>query len=139
MDSDYETATIKTEEESVNFADGDESEDEDKNEFVDAGFISMAVRVDDEEQLERIVDTRLRQMQQIACKTIAKPWIKAKEPQKQTKYPYNGGQRKEEARELYGKENLGEINKPPWWPSTEGWPYRGCRHKEPDHLKKPGK
>jgi len=117
----------------------DEDDDSDDDEFAGTGYSSVAVRVDDVTQLEGIVDTRLRQMQQTGCKLVAKAWIKVHEPQKQTKYPYNGGVLKEEATRWYGDKNLGELTKPPWWPSTEGWPNNGgCRHREPDHLKKPG-
>lgn len=52
-----------------------------------------------------------RELQQLACKTIAKAWIKVIEPRKQTNYPYNRG----------------EDSKPFWWPSH-------IRHCEPDHL-----
>ena len=134
--SDSDDATIKTED-SCNSTD-EEDELDDLDEFVGAGYSSVAVRVDDTTQIEKIIDTRLRQMMQLDCKAIAKPWIKAKEPQKQTKYPYNGGEQKNKAISMFGKHNPGELTKPPWWPSTEGWPNRGCRHKEPDHLKKPG-
>lgn len=54
-------------------------------------------------------------LQQNTCKLVAKCWIKVIEPKKQNKYPY---QRAEESR-------------PEWWPV-------GVRHKEPDHLIKPG-
>lgn len=54
-----------------------------------------------------------REMQQLACKTIAKAWIKAIEPKKQTNFPYNRG----------------NDSRPPWWPSH-------IRHCEPDHLVK---
>ncbi|KAA8901729.1 hypothetical protein FN846DRAFT_781031 [Sphaerosporella brunnea] len=58
--------------------------------------------------------TRLRQMQQLMCKVVAKAWIKVVEPKKQSNFPYNRG----------------EESKPAWWP-------RDVRHKEPDHLMKP--
>lgn len=117
----------------------DETDDSDDDEFVDTGYSSVAIRVDDAVELDTIIDTRLRQMQQTSCKSVARTWIKSYEPQKQTKYPYNGGILKEEVIRQYGDKNLGELTKPPWWPSTEGWPNNGgCRHREPDHLKKPG-
>lgn len=59
--------------------------------------------------------TRLRQMQQLMCKVVAKAWIKVIEPKKQSNFPYNRG----------------DESKPNWWPAD-------VRHKEPDHLMKPG-
>ncbi|GAA5826251.1 hypothetical protein JCM3770_000629 [Rhodotorula araucariae] len=46
-------------------------------------------------------------------KLVCKRWIKAVEPHKQTRYPYQKG----------------DDHKPGWWP-------REIRHKEPDHLNK---
>jgi hypothetical protein len=71
--------------------------------------------------------SRFQQMQQIPCKAIAKDWIKAVEPKKQAKYPYNGG--KSGKNPVNGQEDL---YRPPWWPSE------GCPHREPDHIKKDG-
>lgn len=72
--------------------------------------------------------------QQTLCKKLAKWWIRAINPNKQTNYPYAKGPDK----------------KPPWWPQTPpnnavGVPTKGTlengfvRHKEPDHLAKSGK
>jgi hypothetical protein len=61
------------------------------------------------------LETRFRQLQQLCCKIVAKAWIKVIEPKKQTKFAYNKG----------------EESKPEWWPDD-------VRHKEPDHLMKPG-
>lgn len=61
------------------------------------------------------LELRFGQLQQGMCKTVAKAWIKIIEPKKQTRCPYNKG----------------EEGKPAWWPA-------GVRHKEPDHLMKPG-
>lgn len=52
-------------------------------------------------------------IQQVACKEIAKAWIKTLEPNKQTSYPYK----------------LGNAARPPWWPEI-------IKHKEPDHIRK---
>jgi hypothetical protein len=71
--------------------------------------------------------------QQTLCKKLAKWWIRAINPNKQTNYPYAKGSEK----------------KPPWWPLTppknavgvasKGTAENGLvRHKEPDHLAKPG-
>ncbi len=53
------------------------------------------------------------EFQQIPCKILAKQWIKIVEPRKQSRHPYNQG----------------DKAKPYWWPDS-------ARHKEPDHLKK---
>lgn len=68
------------------------------------------------EEVTTFLETRFRQLQQLCCKIVAKAWIKVIEPKKQTRYPYNRG----------------EESKPEWWPND-------VRHKEPDHLMKPGK
>jgi hypothetical protein len=76
----------------------------------------------------------LTDAQQGLCKKLAKWWIKAINPNKQTNNPYAGGSGK----------------KPNWWPVTPpydvlGEPTKGTlengfvRHKEPDHLSKSGK
>ena len=118
---------------------GDEEEPDDTDEYVGAGIILEDIRIDDNVRISNIIDARLKQMRQDSCKKIAKEWIKAVEPRKQTKYPYNGGSSKEQSVSLYGKTNPGEFTRPPWWCSTQGWKEgEGCRHKEPDHQKKAG-
>lgn len=65
---------------------------------------------------------RFKAIQQTACKLIAKAWIKAVAPRKQSTHPYTGQ----------------EI--PAWWPRPWGsTQFEQVRHKEPDHLKKYGK
>lgn len=59
-------------------------------------------------------------MQQSACKVMGKAFVKLVEPRKQTHHPYTGGNDKA----------------PSWWPPTIG--EGAVRHKEPDHLLKPG-
>ncbi|KAJ4146836.1 hypothetical protein LMH87_001395 [Akanthomyces muscarius] len=56
-----------------------------------------------------------------ACKLIAKAWVKAVEPKKQSTHPYTGSDGKA----------------PDWWPKPWG-PTKDdkVRHKEPDHLYK---
>ena len=115
------------------------SDDEDADEIVGTSFVSEEIRIGDAAKVWEVIDTRLRQMKQEYCKKVAKVWIKAKEPLKQTKYPYNGGATKEESIMRFGDEMAGELSKPPWWCDTQGWQRgEGCRHKEPDHQKKPG-
>lgn len=75
----------------------------------------VALKISDSDALAQFYLTRFRQMQQQICKAIAKPWIKVIEPKKQTHRPYNRG----------------DTSKPTWWPAE-------VRHKEPDHLMKPG-
>jgi hypothetical protein len=76
----------------------------------------------------------LTDAQQGLCKRLGKWWIKAINPNKQTKNPYAGG----------------SGTKPNWWPMTPpnnalGEPNPGTlengfvRHKEPDHLTRSGK
>ncbi|KAL2888080.1 hypothetical protein HOO65_040417 [Ceratocystis lukuohia] len=62
---------------------------------------------------------RLRSCQQNACKIIAKAWVKAIEPKKQSHHPYTGK----------------EDRAPSWWPKPITKEDR-VRHKEPDHLYK---
>ncbi|GAA5868396.1 hypothetical protein JCM8547_002179 [Rhodosporidiobolus lusitaniae] len=58
-------------------------------------------------------ETRFTDVGHKTDKHLAKVWIKAVEPHKQTKHPYHRG----------------EESKPEWWP-------REVKHKEPDHLGK---
>lgn len=58
---------------------------------------------------------RFDSLQQATCKLVVKSWIKVIEPKKQSKFPYNRG----------------EDCRPDWWPEH-------IRHREPDHLQKPG-
>ena len=65
--------------------------------------------------VKELYESRFQQLQQLGCKIVAKAWIKRIHPRKQTKHPYRGGLPKA----------------PPWWPE-------GIKHREPDHLLKPG-
>lgn len=79
----------------------------------------------------------LKMVGQLNCKDISKAWIKWCHPRKQTTHPYNGGSTKRDSRICYGYE--GGFTVPSYWPSHVGWQKgEGCRHKEPDHIKKPG-
>lgn len=64
--------------------------------------------------------TRFKDMQQTACKTIGKAFVKLVEPKKQTHHPYTKG----------------DALAPPWWPSDKHLGEEYVRHKEPDHLYK---
>ncbi|KAK9326391.1 hypothetical protein V1517DRAFT_2320 [Lipomyces orientalis] len=70
--------------------------------------------IGDREAVTAFFEAKFRQLQQLACKVVAKAWIKVIEPKKQSNHPYNKG----------------DEFKPDWWPSE-------ARHKEPDHLMKP--
>ena len=132
------SSTVVAVKEEAGLDGSDNDENDDPSEFVDTRYCFTSIRVDDTDTIDRCIHERLNQIQQTGCKIVAKPWIKAREPRKQTKYPYNGGDKKEESIAAFGKDNPGELTKPPWWPDTAGWPTKGCRHKEPDHLKKSG-
>ena len=117
----------------------------------------QAVRfpIEDRAQVLDILGRRLDQMQQLACKVILKAWIRAIEPKKQSNYPYVGSDKKKKPESE--KSNQKKRSKPkdgpdapPWWPTAhEDWwklmPHPECatmdevRHKEPDHLRKPGR
>lgn len=98
-------------------------------EIPDVAFESVdrvPLRVGDEEKILDYYESAFRAFQQINCRQIAKAFIKIIEPRKQVKHPYNGG------RGASGERGDPEKTKPDWWPA-------GVIHREPDHLKKPGK
>ncbi|KAI0390253.1 hypothetical protein F5Y17DRAFT_471974 [Xylariaceae sp. FL0594] len=82
------------------------------------------IEIGDDKAVYAFYDERLRLCQQSACKTIAKAWVKALEPRKQSKYPYTRGL----------------DSAPEWWPRTyvkSGTDViQKMRHREPDHLSK---
>ena len=91
---------------------------------------SRAIDLDDtyfeiheEEKLKLCLVELLLMVQQIACKMIAKDWIKAIYPRKQGRYPYVNQKRM--------KDDGLDPEVPPWWP-----PLRVCPFREPDHLSK---
>lgn len=78
----------------------------------------------DTKALWSFYDQRFKSCQQSACKLIAKAWVKAVEPKKQSTHPYTGSDEKA----------------PDWWPKPWGPTKEDkVRHKEPDHLYKRGK
>lgn len=83
-----------------------------------------AITVGDSDEVWKAYDERFKSIQQSACKLIAKAWVKAVEPKKQSTHPYTGSDEKA----------------PDWWPKPWG-PNKEqrVRHKEPDHLYKRGK
>lgn len=77
--------------------------------------------IGDTTSVEQLYLHRFMDMQQSSCKVMAKAFVKLVEPKKQSNHPYTKG----------------NIKAPPWWPNTEGENH--VTHKEPDHLKKPGR
>ncbi|EGX89113.1 kinesin, putative [Cordyceps militaris CM01] len=79
------------------------------------------IRVGDSDAVWAFYEQRFKNCQQTACKLIAKAWVKAVEPKKQSTHPYTGSDEKA----------------PDWWPKPWG-PTKDdkVRHKEPDHLYK---
>ncbi|KAI8628634.1 hypothetical protein F5Y19DRAFT_476181 [Xylariaceae sp. FL1651] len=79
------------------------------------------IKIGDEQAVWNFYDQRFRNIQQTACKLIAKAWVKAVEPKKQSTHPYTGG----------------DKTRPDWWPKLWGPQlHQKVRHKEPDHLGK---
>lgn len=83
------------------------------------------------------------QIGQVLMKKVLKSWVKVKHPKKQSLNPYNGGKTREDQEQEKRKRgqvdpNPGRLTAPDWWPTQDGWPNTGCRHKEPDHLRKQG-
>ncbi|KAI1432336.1 hypothetical protein GGR50DRAFT_697141 [Xylaria sp. CBS 124048] len=82
------------------------------------------IKVSDSDAIYAFYDQRLKCCQQTACKIIAKAWVKAVAPKKQSTNPYTRG----------------DKTRPDWWPKTYcklGTNlYLDMRHKEPDHLGK---
>ncbi|KAI5868132.1 hypothetical protein GGS23DRAFT_544176 [Durotheca rogersii] len=79
------------------------------------------ITIGDEKAVWAFYEERFKSCQQTACKLIAKAWVKAVEPKKQSTHPYTGSDEKA----------------PDWWPKPWG-PNKEhkVRHKEPDHLLK---
>ncbi|KID89318.1 Ydr124wp-like protein [Metarhizium guizhouense ARSEF 977] len=79
------------------------------------------IKVGDGDAVWNFYEQRFKNCQQTACKLIAKAWVKAVEPKKQSTHPYTGSDEKA----------------PDWWPKPWG-PTKDdkVRHKEPDHLYK---
>lgn len=67
------------------------------------------------DQLDDWFSERFNELWQKVDKSVCKAWIKTVEPNKSTRFQYQKG----------------DEHKPEWWP-------REIRHKEPDHLTKPG-
>jgi hypothetical protein len=83
---------------------------------------TMQLIIGDEAEVKKFYCQRFKDMQQSSCKVIGKAFVKAVEPKKQTHHPYTKG----------------DSAAPTWWP-LKGPMEERARHKEPDHLLKPGK
>ncbi|KAL8990631.1 MAG: hypothetical protein Q9177_000760 [Variospora cf. flavescens] len=111
--------------------DSDSEDDEDRTVVVQEETDSF--RSDDRERITEYYCKAVEHAGQSVLKPVLKAWIKLREPSKQSQHPYNGGSTKSD-----DPKNLGLYTAPPWWPSQNGWREgRGCRHREPDHIKKP--
>ena len=84
------------------------------------------IRMEDWHQMRKYFELGFFAVLQIDCRFIAKKWIKRIAPKKQVNNPYNGG------KDMHNENGNPELTKPAWWPPS-------VRHKEPDHLHKPGK
>lgn len=91
-------------------------------------FMGGLISAGNEQAIVRFYEQAFENLQQTNCRILAKAYIKLVEPQKQTKYPYNG-RKKIEGRVIQMDPN---ETKPPWWPLQ-------VRHREPDHLPKIGR
>ncbi|PVH69813.1 hypothetical protein DL98DRAFT_391990, partial [Cadophora sp. DSE1049] len=76
--------------------------------------------IGNEGEIEEYYLGRFKDMTQSACKIMGKAFVRLVEPKKRTLHPYTKG----------------DERAPPWWPPTSG--ENSVRHKEPEHLLKPG-
>lgn len=83
-------------------------------------------RIDSKADVTAYLEGRLKRLQQLAGKKIAKAWIKGICPKKQARFPYQNNKR------------AAETGEPPripgWWPQEDGV----CRFIEPDHIRREG-
>ncbi|CEI68475.1 hypothetical protein FVEN_g5368 [Fusarium venenatum] len=86
-----------------------------------ATTIRKCIKIGNSLEVGLFYDQRFKNCQQTACKLMAKAWVKAVEPKKQSTHPYTGSDEKA----------------PDWWPKPWGPTKEDkVRHKEPDHLYK---
>ena len=109
-----------------------EEEEEEVENIDDCGATEgLRIKIGERDKIWKVYDERLKAIGQICLKKVLKAWIREIHPQKQAKYPYNGGKKKDEAISKFGEDNKGDLTKPEWWPPE-------LRHREPDHQMKPG-
>ncbi|KAJ4409682.1 hypothetical protein N0V82_009439 [Gnomoniopsis sp. IMI 355080] len=95
---------------------------EDAGPAVQVVVAKKGLRIGNHDDVWKFYEQRFKSIQQTACKTIAKAWIKLIAPKKQSNHPYTGQ----------------EAKAPDWWPKPTGsTKEERVRHKEPDHLHKP--
>lgn len=87
----------------------------------------QSLLVSDGPRVEEFLARKLRGMQQVAVKRIAKAWIKGICPKKQAIFPYFKKKREREGLDP----STGDV--PGWWPSLSV-----CRFVEPDHIMRDG-
>ncbi|KAI1096550.1 hypothetical protein F5B19DRAFT_488506 [Rostrohypoxylon terebratum] len=86
-----------------------------------SGSLRRKIEIRNEKAVWQFYEERFKSIQQNACKLLAKAWVKAVEPKKQSTHPYTGSDEKA----------------PDWWPKPWGLgKEHRVRHKEPDHLYK---
>lgn len=85
-----------------------------------------SLRINNTAAVQWFLSSRLKRMQQLADKKIAKAWIKGICPKKQAKFPYQNNKHEKETGE--------KPAVPAWWPDTE----TVCRFVEPDHIRREG-
>ncbi|CAG8908528.1 unnamed protein product [Penicillium egyptiacum] len=90
-----------------------------------SGSVDMKFRIGDTQNVIAYYERAFYEFQQLNCRTIAKAFICAIEPRKQSKYPYSG----KPPGSAPGTRCDPEKTKPEWWPSD-------VQHKEPDHIMK---
>lgn len=77
--------------------------------------------ISDHQLIISFCETRFKNLQQMACKIVAKVWVKLLEPKKQSNHPYSRG----------------DDLAPGWWPKPWGTGKGDkVRHKETDYLLK---
>jgi hypothetical protein len=82
-----------------------------------------AISIGNSSEIREFYTQQFQKIQQNACKLVAKRWVKAIAPKKQSLNPYTGGEEKA----------------PDWWPKPWGSAKdEKVRHVEPDHLLKKG-
>jgi len=103
---------------------GAQDNDDDKPPPMAPSMRFRNLTIGDKAEVTKFFEGRFRDMQQASCKIIAKAIVKVVEPKKQTNHPYTGGAERA----------------PEWWPPlpSDNKP-GGVKHREPDHLLKPGK
>ena len=127
----------------------DDSDDDEGKEVLEEE--TERLRIDQKDKIAEYYTKVFIQFGQALLKNIMKVWIRLKEPGKQCRHPYNGGKKKNRLqlaqvaqvtpRLPRDPNNPGRDTAPAWWPNQDGWRLQdgtASRHREPDHLNKPG-